>query len=51
MTMIRYLMYKHKLNNIADRQLSRIAPNSIQNNPPLKPGWHKDAMTWLNHQS
>jgi len=47
--MIRYILYKHKLNNIGDHQLPKIAINSSQTRLHLKRGWLKDAMTWLNY--
>lgn len=47
--MTRYLMYKHKINNMGDRKLHKIALKSSQNHLRLKQGWKNDALTWLNH--
>jgi len=47
--MIRYLMYKNKINNIDNKRLPKIASNSNQNYQWLKWGCHKDAKPWLSH--
>jgi hypothetical protein len=44
-TMIKYLMYKNKLNKMEDKRLPKIASNSNQNHFRLKQGWHKDAQS------
>ena len=49
MDMIRYLMYNHKINNVGNKRLPKIALNSIQNQLCLKLCWCKDTMAWLNH--
>jgi hypothetical protein len=48
-TMIRYLMYKNKINNMDDKRLPIISSNSSQNHQQLKRGWHNDAKSWLNN--
>ena len=45
MAIIRYLIYKHKLNKIEDRRVPKIALKSNQNHLRLKRGWIKDATT------
>jgi len=47
--MIRYLMYKNKINNMDGNRLPKITSNSSQNQHWLKQGWHKDVKYWLNH--
>ena len=47
MTML--LLYKHKINNMRDHRLPKIALNSSQNHLRLKWGWYKDTRAWLNH--
>ena len=47
--MTRYLMYKHKINNMGNKRLPKIALNSSQNQLHLKWCWCKDTMAWLNH--
>jgi len=42
LAMIRFLLYKHKLNNIDDHRLPKLALNSNQNHLRLNQGWHKD---------
>ena len=42
-------MYKHKLNNMGNKRLPKIALNSSQNQLRLKRCWCKDTMAWLNH--
>ena len=61
LAMTRLLLYKHKINNMGDHRLPKIAFNSIQNHLPklafnsiqnhlrLKQGWYKDTRAWLNH--
>ena len=49
MAMTRYLMYKHKTNNMGNERLPKIALNSSQNKLPLKGCWCKDIVAWLNH--
>ena len=49
MAMTRYLIYKHKINNMGNKRLSKIALNSSQNQLRLKRCWCKDTMAWLNH--
>ena len=49
MAMTRYLMYKHKINNMENERLPKIALNSSQNQLRLKRCWCKDTMAWLNH--
>ena len=46
--MARLLLYKHKINNMGDHRLPKLALNSIQNHLSLKQGWYKDTMAWLN---
>ena len=50
MTMTRYLMDTHKINNIRNERLPKIALNSSENQLCLKPCWCKDTMAWLNHK-
>ena len=47
--MTRYLMYKHKINNMRNERLPKIALDSIQNQLRLKRYRCKDTMAWLNH--
>ena len=49
MAMNRYLMYKHKINNMGNERLPKIDLNSSQNQLCLKRCWGKDTMAWLNH--
>ena len=49
MAMTRYLMYKHKINNMGNERLPKIALNSSQNQLCLKRCQCKDTMAWLNH--
>ena len=42
LAMIRFLLYKHKLNNIDDHRLPKLALNSSQNHLRLKQGSYKD---------
>ena len=49
MAMIMYLMYKHKINNMGNERLPKIALNSSQNQLRLKRCQCKDTMAWLNH--
>ena len=49
LAMTRLLFYKHKLNNIGDHRLPKLALNSSQNHLRLKCGWYKDTRAWLNH--
>jgi hypothetical protein len=48
MAMIRYLMYKNKINNMDDMRPPKIASNFSQNHQQFKWGWHKDDKSWLN---
>ena len=45
----RLLVYKHKINNMGDYRLPKLALNSIQNHLRLKRGWYKHNRAWLNH--
>ena len=45
----RVLLYKHKVNNIGDHRLPKLALNSSQDHLRLKQGWYKDTRPWLNH--
>ena len=49
LAMTRILLYKHKINNMGDHRLPKLAFNSIQNHLRLKRGWYKDTRAWLNH--
>ena len=49
LTMARLLLYKHKINNMGDHRLPKLAFNTIQNQLRLKQGWYKDTRDWLNH--
>ena len=49
MAMSKYLMYKHKLDNIGDHRLPKLALKSSQTHLRLKHGWLKDATKWLNY--
>ena len=47
--MTRYLMYKHRINNMGNERLPKVALNSSQNQLCLKQCWCKDTMAWLTH--
>ena len=47
--MTRLLLYKHKINNMGDHRLPKLAFKSIQNHLRLKQCWYKDTRAWLNH--
>jgi len=47
--MIRFLFYKHKLNNIDDHRLPKLALNCGQNHLRRNWGWHKDTRALLNY--
>jgi hypothetical protein len=47
--MIRYLLYKKKINNMDDTRIPRIASDFSQNHEQLKRGCHNDVKSWLNH--
>ena len=49
LAMTRLLLCKHKINNMGDHILPKIAFNSIQNHLRLKRGWYNDTRAWLNH--
>ena len=49
LAMTRLPLYKHKINNMGDHRLLKIAFNSIQDHLRLKRGWYKDTRAWLNH--
>ena len=61
LAMTRLLLYKHKINNMGDHRLPKLAFNSIQNHLPklafnssqnhlrLKQGWYKDTRARLDH--
>ena len=49
LAMTRLLLYKHKLNNIGDHRLPKLALNSSQNHLRLKWGWYRDTRAWINH--
>ena len=42
LAMTRLLLDKHKINNMGDHRLLKLALNSSQNHLMLKPGWYKD---------
>ena len=42
LAMTSLLLYKHKINNMGDHRLPKLALNSIQNHLRLKRGWYKD---------
>lgn len=42
LAMTRLLLYKHKLNNVGDHRLPKLALSSSQNHLRLKRGWYKD---------
>ena len=42
-------MYKHKIANMENERLPKIALNSSQNPLRLKRSWCKDTIAWLNH--
>ena len=46
--MTRYLMYKHKINNMGDERLPKNALNSSQNHVHLKWVWCTNTMAWFN---
>ena len=48
LAMTRLLLYKHKINNMGDHRIPKLALNSIQNHLRLKRGWYKDTKAWLN---
>jgi len=48
LAMTRLLLYKHKINNMGDHRLPKLAFNSSQNHLRLKRGWYKDTRAWLN---
>jgi hypothetical protein len=47
--MIRYIMYKNKINNIQTKRLPKNDSRSSENHLYLKWGCHKDVKTWINH--
>ena len=47
--MTRLLLYKHKINNMVDHKLLKLALNSNQSQLRLKWGWYKDTRASLNH--
>jgi hypothetical protein len=47
--MIRYLMYKHKIINMKDKNFLELIQNPSKSHLNLKRGWHKDVDSWLNH--
>ena len=49
LAMTRLLLYNHKINNMGDHKLPKLALNSSQNHLRLKWGWYKDTRAWLNH--
>ena len=49
LTMTRLLLYKHKINNMGDHRLPKLAFNSSQNHLRLKQGWYKYTRSRLNH--
>ena len=49
MAMTRYLMYKHKINNMGNDKLPKISLNLSQNQLRLKQCWCNNTMAWLNH--
>ena len=49
LAMTRFLLYKHKINNMGDHRLHNLALNSIQNHLRLKRGWYKDTKAWVNY--
>ena len=49
LAMTRLLLYKHKINNMGDHRLPKLALNSSQNHLRLKQGWYKDIRAWLNY--
>ena len=49
LAMTKLLLYKHKINNMGDHRLPKLALNSIQNHLRLKQGWYKDTRAWLNY--
>ena len=49
LAMARLVLYKHKINNMGDHRLPKLALNSLQNHLRLKRGWYKYTTAWLNH--
>lgn len=49
MAVTKFLMYKHKINNMGDKRLLKITLKSSQNHLPLKKGWGKHVSISLNH--
>jgi len=49
LAMIRFMLYKHNLNNVDDHRLPKLALNSSQNHLRLNRGWHKDTRASLNY--
>ena len=49
LAMTRLLFYKHKINNMGDHIIPKLAFNSSQNHLRLKWVWYKDTRSWLNH--
>ena len=47
LAMTRLLLYKHKINNMGDHRLPKLAFNSSQNHLRLKQGWYKDTRALL----
>ena len=47
--MTRYMMYNHKINNMGNKRLPKIALNSNQNQLRLKQSWCKDTIVWLKY--
>ena len=47
--MTRYLMNKHKTNNMKDKRIPKIVSNSSQSNLQCKRDWHKYGNSWLNN--
>ena len=47
--MTRYLMYKHKIDNMENERLPKISLNLSQNQLCLMQSWCKDTIAWLNH--
>ena len=43
------MLYKHKINNMGDHRLPKLALNSSQNHLRLKRDWYKDTRAWLYH--
>ena len=49
LAMTRLLLYKHKINNMGDHRLPKLAFNSSQNHLRLKRDWYKDNAAQFNH--